>query len=203
MGQINRRFAGNRFSPLDTNLGFQNTAQGMTQDVYEHDSKVQSPVVPSPARHSLGSPRWDSIASANGLAGYQSLSGGLDPAHVGPVRYSLEYLLQLRRDSSRKKYIPAVPNLLGLNLDGRGVGPKHAAAHNDAQISLDVSDKPIRNGHFPYARLPFELRQMVLRELVPTKSIWNGTSFPKSCPKEHQQAYFEKTKYLQNRALAQ
>lgn len=69
-------------------------------------------------------------------------------------------------------------------------------------MSLDVSTEPVRNGIFPYARLPFELRQMVLRELVPTKSIWNGTSFPKSCPKEHQQAYFEKTKYLQNRALA-
>lgn len=70
-------------------------------------------------------------------------------------------------------------------------------------MSLDVPEEPIRNGTFPYARLPFELRQMVLRELLPTKSIFNGTSFPKSCPEKHQQAYFEKTKYLQNRALAQ
>lgn len=183
MGPINQRFAANRFSPLSTNLGIQNTAKGMTQDIYEPESKAQSPVVPSPARNSLGSPTWDSTAYANGLAGYQSLSGGLDSADVGPVRYSLEYLLQLRRDLSRQQYMPAVPDLFGLN--------------------LDVSEKPIRNGIFPYARLPFELRQMVLRELVPTKSIWNGTSFPKSCPKEHQQAYFEKTKYLQNRALAQ
>ncbi|KAL1879861.1 hypothetical protein Daus18300_001700 [Diaporthe australafricana] len=94
-----KRFATNRFSPLDTSLGSENTAQGMTQDVYE---------------------------------------------------------------------------------------PEDGETTNCAT--------------FPYARLPFELRQMVLRELVPTKSIWNGTSFPKSCPEQYQQGYFEKTKYLQNRA---
>lgn len=115
MSSSGNRFQANRFSPLDTVLGYQNTAKGMTHD-------------------------------------------------VGAVRYSLESLLQIRR-------IPS------------GVSPDQAS--------------------FPYARLPFELRQTVLRELMPTKSIWNGTSFPKSCPKQYQQAYFENTKYLQNRALAQ
>lgn len=90
------------------------------------------------------------------------------------------------------------------NLDRRYAVPHVglAAARDDAGTSMDAPSEPVRDGIFPYAMLPFELRQMVLGELVPTRSIWNGTSFPKSCPERYQQAYFEKTKYLQNRALA-
>lgn len=155
MGPINKRFAANRFSPLDTDLGFQHTAKGMIQDVYEPESTLRSPVVLSPATTSLGSPRKYPIANTNGLAGYQSQSAGLDPSQIGSVRYSLDFLLRLGRDPSRQRYIPTIPILPGVNLDSHGT--------------------------FPYSKLPFELRQMVLRELVPTKSIWNGTSFPKSC----------------------
>ncbi|KAK7712713.1 hypothetical protein SLS64_001428 [Diaporthe eres] len=88
-------------------------------------------------------------------------------------------------DPSRQRYIPAIPKLAGLNPDpraGTGVDHEHAAAYNDIGVSFDAPEEPTSNGAFPYSKLPFELRQMVLRELVPTKSIWNGTSFPKSSP---------------------
>lgn len=184
MGPINRRLAANRFSPLDTDVGSQHTVNGMTQDVYELQSGLPSPVVLSPTRNSLGSPKKHPIANINSLAGYQSQPVNLDPPHIDSVRYSLEFLLQLRTDPRRQQYVPAEPILAGLNLDpraGPGVDPEPATAHNDTGVSLDAPEEPASNGTFPYSRLPFELRQMVLRELVPTKSIWNGTSFPKSC----------------------
>lgn len=208
MGSNNRRLAANRFSPLDTDLGFQHTAEGMSQDVYEPESRLRSPVVLSPARNVLGSPSKyrDRAAYANDLSGFQSRSVALNPSSIGPLRYSLEFLLELGRNPTRQQDIPSIPILPGRDIQhhdaGPDVGPEYAAACDEPRMSLDVPEEPIRNGTFPYARLPFELRQMVLRELVPTKSIFNGTSFPKSCPGKHQQAYFEKTKYLQNRALA-
>lgn len=184
MGLINKRFAGNRFSPLDTDLGFQHTAKGMTQDFYEPESRLPSPVVLSPPRNSLGSPTKHPIVNTNSLAGYQSQSVDVGPPHIGSVRYNLEFLLNLRRDPSRQRCIPAIQKLAGLNPDpraGTGVDHEHAAAYNDIGVSFDAPEGPTSNGAFPYSKLPFELRQMVLRELVPTKSIWNGTSFPKSC----------------------
>lgn len=207
MGSNNKRLAANRFSPLDTDLGFQHTAEGM--NVYEPESRLQSPVVLSPARSILGSPSKyrDRAAYVNDLSGFQSRSVALNPSPIDPLRYSLEFLLELGRNPSRQQDIPSIPILPGRNIQHHGtgtcIGPEYNAAHNDARMSLDVPEEPIRNGTFPYARLPSELRQMVLRELLPTKSVFNGTSFPKSCPKKHQQAYFENTKYLQNRALAQ
>lgn len=209
MGSNNKRLAANRFSPLDTDLGFQHTAEGMNQDVYEPESRLRSPVVLSPARNTFGSPSKyrDRAAYVNDLSGFQSRSVALNPSPIGPLRYSLEFLLELGRDPSRQQDIPSIPILAGRNIQhhdaGPGVGPEYAAAYDEARLSLDIPEEPTRDGTFPYARLPFELRQMVVRELMPTKSIFNGTSFPKSCPRKHQQAYFEKTKYLQNRALAQ
>lgn len=208
MGPNNRRLAANRFSPLDTDLGFQHTAEGMRQDVYEPESRLRSPVVLSPTRNTSGSPskHRDRAAYANDLSGFQSRSVAVNPSYTSPVRYSLEFLLELGRNSLRQQDIPSIPILAGRDIQhhdaGPGVGPEYTAAHDEARMSLDIPEEPIRNGTFPYARLPFELRQMVLRELMPTKSIFNGTSFPKSSPGKHQQAYFEKTKYLQNRALA-
>lgn len=210
MASDNKRLAANRFSLLDTDLGFQHTAEGMSQDVFEPESRLRSPVVLSPARNILGSPRKyrDRAAYANDFSGFQSRPVSLNPSPIGPLRYrySLEFLLELGRNPSRQQDIPSIPILAGRGIRhhdaGLCVGPEYAVAHDEARISLDVPEEPIRNGIFPYARLPFELRQMVLRELMPTKSIFNGTSFPKSCPGKHQQAYFEKTKYLQNRALA-
>lgn len=138
----------------------------------------------SPARNNLESLRKYPTANINGLAGYQSQSDNSDPPHIGSVRYSLEFLLHLRRDTSRQQHVPAELILAGLNLDpraGPGVYPEPATAHNNIGVSLDAPEEPTSQGTFPYSKLPFELRQMVLRELVPTKSIWNGTSFPKSC----------------------
>lgn len=195
MARKNKRFQANRFSPLDTDLGFQHTAKGMSQDVYESESRLRSPVVLSPAGNSPESSTEYATASANDHFGYQRQASRLNPSVSGSVKYSLEFLLQYRRDLARQQAISAVQI-------GAGPGIVPIAGHDDVRTSLDVLEGPIRSGTFPYASLPFELRQMVLRELVPTKSIWNGTSFPKSCPKRYQQAYFEKTKYLQNRALA-
>lgn len=206
MGPAGKRLPANRFSALDTELGSQNTAKGMTHDVYETHSGLGSPVVLSPASKTLGSSRNDLAGNANHIAGYERRPVGLKTTDIGSSRYSPRFLLHLRRDPSRKQDIPAIPIGADLNLDRRDavpcLGHKPAAAHDDLQTSMDGPSEPVRNGLFPYAMLPFELRQMVLGELVPTRSIWNGTSFPKSCPERHQQVYFEKTKYLQNRALA-
>lgn len=206
MGPAGKRFPANRFSALDTELGSQYTAKGMTHDVYETHSGLGSPVVLSPASKTLGSSRKDPAGDANHLAGYERRPAGLKTTDIGSSRYSPRFLLHLRRDPSRKQDIPAIPIGADLSLDRRDavpcVSPKPAAAHDDARTRMDTPMETVRDSIFPYAMLPFELRQIVLGELVPTRSIWNGTSFPKSCPERHQQAYFEKTKYLQNRALA-
>ncbi|POS76455.1 hypothetical protein DHEL01_v205164 [Diaporthe helianthi] len=82
------------------------------------------------------------------------------------------------------------------------VAARQRAAHKNVRTSLDIPEEIARKPPFSYASLPAELRQMILRELVPTRSIWNGTSFPKSSPRRYQRDYFKTTKYLQNRALA-
>lgn len=160
----------------------------------------------SPASRTLRSSRKNLAGSDNHLSGYERRPTDLKTTDIGPSRYSPRFLLHLRRDSSRQQHIPAIPIGADLSLDRRDavpcVSPKPPVARDDARTSIDATSEPVRNGVFPYAMLPFELRQMVLGELVPTRSIWNGTSFPKSCPERHQQAYFEKTKYLQGRALA-
>lgn len=158
MDPTDKRIQVNRFSPLDSDLGSQNTAQGMTQDVYVLENKPQS-------------------SAMNSLA--------LSNEH-SRVKYSLHFLLQIRA-SSRQQDIHAMP-----------IGD----TQNNAGGSLGIPEELVRKRTFPYTSLPAELRQMILRELVPSKSIWNGTSFPKSCPQKYQRDYFEKTKYLQNRALA-
>lgn len=150
MAPTDKRLLANRFAPLDSELGTQYTAKGMTQDVY---------------------------GSENSLASSRESSA---------VKYRLEFLLQAGASARRRKGIPATP--IGV-------------AHNNVGTSLNIPKELIRKRGFPYASLPAELRQIVLRELLPTRSIWNGTSFPKSWRK-NQRDYFKKTKYLQNRALA-
>lgn len=144
----------NRFALLDSSLGSQHTATGMTQDVYESGNRPRGPEVESHARNSVAPPRQNST-----------------------FNYKLPLLLQIGTFAGQRRR--------------RNMG-----------TSLNIPEEIIRKPAFQYASLPAELRQMILRELVPTKSVWNGTSFPKSSPRRYQRDYFQTTKYLQNRALA-
>lgn len=204
MAPKRKRFATNRFSPLDTNLGSINTAQGMKQDLYEPEDKLRCPVTTSYQRRSLGLSRHPTNI-VNDVAGFQGLMRDRVSSEVGPVRYTIDFLLQFQYVPVQEQYEQAPTVVADLKLvpcrTRSGIRPRTIAVGNDVSQCL-APEKPISSGAFPYARLPFELRQMVLRELVPTKSVWNGTSFPKSCPEQYRQDYFEKTKYLQNRALA-
>jgi hypothetical protein len=150
MAPTDKRLQANRFAPLDSHLGTQHTAKGMTQDIYESENSL-----PSSKEYST-------------------------------VKYSLEVSLQVGAAARWRQGMPATP--IGV-------------AHDKVGTSLNIPKKLIKTDTFPYASLPSELRQIVLRELTPKKSIWNGTSFLKSCPKKHQRDYFKKPKYIQNRAL--
>lgn len=144
----------NHFALLDSELGSQHTATGMTQDVYESGNRPHGSEVKLNTRNSLVPSRQNSTFS-----------------------YSLQLLLQVGTFTRRRR-------------------------HNNLGTNLDIPEEIIRKPVFQYTSLPAELRQMILRELVPTKSVWNGTSFPKSSPRRYQRDYFLTTKYLQNRALA-
>ncbi|KAK2613947.1 hypothetical protein N8I77_000813 [Diaporthe amygdali] len=153
----------------------------------------------------MGSPRRHLTADASDTAGCQSSAKDLDSFNFSSLKYSLDFLLQSREGFAQKRLEQSEPISAEFILDpphkGSGASPSTIVVGADVP-KCHVPEDPINRGTFPYASLPFELRQMVLRELVPTKSIWNGTSFPKSCPKGYQRSYFERTKYLQNRALA-
>lgn len=152
----------------------------------------------------MGSTRRYLSADASDTAGYQSSAKDLDSFNFSSLKYSLGFLLQSREGFAQKRHKQSESIRAGfINPPGKGSGASPSTIVVEANVpNCHVPEDPINRGTFPYASLPFELRQMVLRELVPTKSIWNGTSFPKSCPKVYQRSYFEKTKYLQNRALA-
>ncbi|KAI3400517.1 hypothetical protein diail_2716 [Diaporthe ilicicola] len=150
----------------------------------------------SSLRQSLG-PSTYPTALANKVAADRSRTRNLASSDVGSLKYSLEFLLQFQKVHVREQYKPAQPIISDLNHVPRGtrsgVSPGTIAIEDGVHI-CSPQENHTDSGTVTYVSLPAEVRQIVLRELVPTRSIWNGTSFPKSWPERYQQTYFENTR---------